>query len=362
MLDSVLHLFLTSDLDLDAWKAESDRDEHPHHLIGELRDAFTAVAHRPVSDPKLVDRLAARVCTSAGQWALARRTSAELGADDVVFSFSEDQAVALVCWLRLRRSKAVVISSVMNPGRLRMKALFRLVGMKRRVARFVALTPVVEQILRDEHGIPAERVERFPLETDFDFFHPVERTRVSDRPLVFSAGLEQRDYTTLAEAVRDLDLDAEVCATSPDASARTRMSIPDVLPPNVTFAPYAWLDYRRMFSEADVVVVSVLPNRYGAGLTTMVEGLACGRPVIVTDTGGLPAELAAAGALVVVPPGDPAALRDAIARIVADPGAAAELARIGREVALERFATRCAIETLDRIVRSIAPHAARRRA
>jgi glycosyltransferase involved in cell wall biosynthesis len=355
----VLHLLLTSDLDLDAWKARSNADLQPHHLLGEFRDAFGAAVHPPTAPVTRLDRMLATLCDTPEQWASARALSKRIADDDVVFSVSEDMTLPLVAWLQMRRSKATVITSVMNPGRTRMKVLFRAFNARRRIARFVALTPVVETILRDELGIPAAKVSRFPMETDFEFFRPVESSGDRRRPLLYAAGLEQRDYATLAEAVRDLEVDVEVCATSPNASSRTRTALPDSMPPNMRFHPYEWVDFRRMYSEADIVVVAVLPNRYGAGLTTMVEGLACGRPVIVTDPTGLPGELARAGALVTVEPQNPDVLRDAIEKLLADPVAARRLGEAGREVARAQFSTRRSIETLAALIGVDLPAGAR---
>jgi len=356
----VLHLQLTSDLALDQWKASSDADRQPHHLMGEMRDAFGAVTHPPRPDQvRLIDRLLATLCDEPAQWASARLLSKQVDDRDVVFSVSEDMTLPMLFWLQARRKRTAMISTVMNPGRLRMKVLFRAFRAGHRLGRCFALTPLTADIMRDELGLPAAKVQRFPMETDIAFFRPVTRSRFRDRPLVFAAGLEQRDYTTLADATADLDLDVEVCAKSPDATSRTRMSMPTELPGNMRFHPYEWTDYRRMFSEADVIVVPVLPNRYGAGLTTMVEGMACGRPVIVTDDSGLPAELAAQGAIMTVPAQDPVALQAAIEKILANPDLAESLGATARNVAERVFSTANAVETLASVIDDIAPGAAK---
>ncbi len=56
--------------------------------------------------------------------------------------------------------------------------------------------------------------------------------------------------------------------------------------------------------------------------------MACGRPVVATDVGGV-AE-ATRGAARLVPPGDAHALAEAVRALAADPAAAAELGRAAR--------------------------------
>lgn len=70
------------------------------------------------------------------------------------------------------------------------------------------------------------------------------------------------------------------------------------------------------------VVPSVWPEPFGQ---VAVEGLAAGVPVVASDTGGLP-EILGDGHGVLCPPGDAAALADALAHLIADPG---ERARLG---------------------------------
>ena len=358
MIESMaVHLLLTNEIDLDAWRLASAADRQPHHLMTELRDAFSARTLPPLPGRvNLLDKILATLCDVPASWASARVASKQLGDSDIVYSVSEDSTLPMIVWLQLRRRRTKVITQVMNPGRKRMKVLFRLFNANRRIARFTSLTPIALDILRDEYGIiPESRLRLFPMETDVDFFRPVERTRFRDRPLIYSAGMEQRDYLTLATAVADLDVEVEVCAKSPNASTRTRCAFPRPVPSNMRFHPYEWTDYRRMFSEADVVVVPLLPNRYGAGLTTMVEGMACGRVVIVTDPTGLPQELADEGALITVPAQDPVALREAIEKVLANPEMAAEMGEIARRAALDRFSTKYSIDALSAIIRELDP-------
>ncbi|MGH9308357.1 MAG: glycosyltransferase family 4 protein, partial [Vicinamibacterales bacterium] len=70
---------------------------------------------------------------------------------------------------------------------------------------------------------------------------------------------------------------------------------------------------------------------------TLLEGMACGRPVICTDVASLPEVVVRGENGFVVPPGDPLALRAAIDALRSDPDAAERLGQAGRARVLERF-------------------------
>ena len=100
----------------------------------------------------------------------------------------------------------------------------------------------------------------------------------------------------------------------------------------VGFTPASALGPR--YRSFDVVVVPSLPwpGWREQFCRVAVEAMAAGVPVVVSDTGALPEVVGDAGVL--VPPGDPGALREALLRLAEDPGwwgehRAAGIARAG---------------------------------
>lgn len=87
----------------------------------------------------------------------------------------------------------------------------------------------------------------------------------------------------------------------------------------------------EVYRSADVVAVPSVPNprwteQFGR---VAVEAMAAGAPVVATWCGELPEVVGDAG--VIVPPGDPVALAEVVAALLADPERRAELGRRGRE-------------------------------
>jgi glycosyltransferase involved in cell wall biosynthesis len=75
----------------------------------------------------------------------------------------------------------------------------------------------------------------------------------------------------------------------------------------------------------------VLPSHYESGGLALMEAMAAGRPVIASRTGGVPDLVQDGEEGLLVPPGDPGALTEAIRRVMEDPDLADRLGTAGRE-------------------------------
>ncbi len=121
--------------------------------------------------------------------------------------------------------------------------------------------------------------------------------------------------------------------------------------PGVTFAG-AVDDVRDWLAAADVVV---LPSRWEGLSLTVLEALATGRSVVVSDVPGL-GDVVTPGVGERVPPGDPSALAEAVARRLSCPAlareegeaAAGHAAAFDARLTFERLATRTAALADDR--------------
>jgi glycosyltransferase involved in cell wall biosynthesis len=102
-------------------------------------------------------------------------------------------------------------------------------------------------------------------------------------------------------------------------------------PPNVRWVPRFVPDDElgAYFRRADLVV---LPYREIDQSGVLFTALAFGAPLLLSAVGGFP-EVAATGAAELVEPGRPAELREALARLLADPARRQELAAAARAAA-----------------------------
>jgi glycosyltransferase involved in cell wall biosynthesis len=93
--------------------------------------------------------------------------------------------------------------------------------------------------------------------------------------------------------------------------------------------------------------VFVLPSTTeDSGSLSVLEALVAGAPVVATAIDGLPEDLTHERDALLVPPGDAGALRDALARLLRDPGLRRRLANGGRELHERRFSAERATEAV----------------
>lgn len=125
------------------------------------------------------------------------------------------------------------------------------------------------------------------------------------------------------------------------------LAFPGLLIPNPACRQfYPWPDLLQLYRDADVVVVPVLPNGYAAGIQGMMEAMACGRPTLVTRTEGLKSYLANNDGVIPTPPGDVAAMRQAIEHLLAHREEAEQLAQRALAIAQERHDSERHVEFL----------------
>jgi glycosyltransferase involved in cell wall biosynthesis len=94
-------------------------------------------------------------------------------------------------------------------------------------------------------------------------------------------------------------------------------------------------DPAAVYRAADVAAhASVQPEPFGL---TIVESMACGRATVVSRAGGAEELFADGEDALGVPPGDPAALANAILTLARDPALRARLGASARSAVVRRF-------------------------
>jgi glycogen(starch) synthase len=145
----------------------------------------------------------------------------------------------------------------------------------------------------------------------------------AEPPEVLFAGRlsPEKGVLELVEAADGLNL-----VVAGDGPLRTRV------PGAHGFVPHD--DLQRLYARAAVVVCP--SRREGFGVACL-EAMAHGRPVVATSVGGLLDLVVDGETGIVVPPRDPAALRSALERLLADPDLRRRLGTAGRDRARTLF-------------------------
>lgn len=339
------YVITSSAFDFDAFKERRRDDVGPGHAMAALADCLGASIMQPAeTSTRRRDRLGAVIVGQPQHWALAREMLKDLGSGDLVYAAGDDSGLPLGLLAVTRRRKIKLAIFYSAPHRKRARVLTRVIaglgidvlpvaGADDKVASLTSLAI-------DRPGLLASE------QTDTAFFRP---SRVpSDRPraLITSCGLEQRDYATMTEAIEAMEIDVKVCAVSPNFTTDTIVAMPEVLPDNIEMRRFEFAELRSLYQDAVATVIPLLDNEYSAGMTAMMEAIACGSPVVITKNPGLATDFVEKDLVIGVPPGDAEALRVAIQDILDRPDAAAERAKRARAFVLANHSSTRYVELL----------------
>ena len=312
----------------------------------------------------------------------AWRAAGRVTAEDTVFADSEHVGIPLLAFLALRRkrpTRVVVLAHL--PGRPWKRALLRLVSRLRGPGTLLVHSVRQADLVRPALGRRWE-LHTIPYQVDTDYWQGApEPPTTDDQPLLVAVGSEHRDYETLVRAVEGLPI--RVCIAAGSHWARSTAGA-SALPSNVEYLeqPIPFRELRPLYERAAAVIVPLVDVPNQAGITTLLEAMSMGRPVIVTASSGqlecVRGPLVRAdGTLdeaatadrgphhfgttetettgLYVPVGDVAAMRAAITRLVEDEPLRRALGAAARESAVRSFG----IDAFTRrLVHAIAPDAA----
>ena len=173
-----------------------------------------------------------------------------------------------------------------------------------------------------EAGHAPSRVEVIPNGVDLERLAPRRWPRGTPRALFLGRLVPQKGLDVLLRALEDVPgLHLDVAGEGPDRGRLEELAEP--LGERVRFLGWR-SDVVDLLADHHLLVV---PSRWeGFGLT-VVEALACGRPVVATQVDILPELVGEAGLL--VPPEDPVALASALRRLCASPADLRALGKLG---------------------------------
>ncbi len=221
----------------------------------------------------------------------------------------------------------------------------------RRAAGLFTQSPGLVPILREHWDVDPERVHGVTLGIDTEFYpeQPWEG-RDPGGVTVTSVGDDRnRDHATLVGAVE------RVRAGGVPAWLELATTLPVALQPDagVVHARRMNAAMRGLYQRSTVVAIALRSNPVGAGLTVALEGMASGRPVVATDNPGMETYVDHGRTGLLVPPGDPAAMADAIGALLSDPDRAAQMGAAGRKEVEARFTSAHMARELRDIVRGV---------
>lgn len=179
-------------------------------------------------------------------------------------------------------------------------------------------------------------------------FHPDAEARARirtqlgvapDRPVVIAVSrlVRHKGYPELARAMQGVP-DTELWVVGERLASDRGPNMEDVLREAGLGERLRMLGYREdiaaLMAAADIFV---LPSQFEGLPMSVIEAMLCGLPVVASDIRGPQEQVVEGETGLLVPMGDAGALRDAIARLAADPDLRRRMGEAGRDRAVELF-------------------------
>ncbi len=283
-------------------------------------------------------------------WRIARHCRAH---SYTVLHAHSAHALSVALWTKLWHSDLALIAVRRVDFHIKGHWLSRFKYTNAYVDRIVCVCEAIRQVLLSD-GVPPDKLVTIHSGVDLQRFHDLPhrsdaRRRMGiprDRLVVgtVAALARHKDYPNLLEAARIVlgkRDDVVFCAVGqgPEESRLLRMARSFELYGKFVFAGFQ-KDPRTHLPGFDVFVLASRREGFGGAV---VEAQAVGIPVVACHTGGLPEVVQHERNGLLVPPRDPAALAEAILRLLADPQLRTRLGANGRRHA-EKFSIEASVE------------------
>lgn len=274
---------------------------------------------------------------------------------DVILSQSERVGFPLAYLMKILRMKTphvLIISRITSVDQSQsIRKIWFMRKIKDSVSKFLIWSSVQRELAIEQLGVKASKIILVRRGTDQNFW----KLESQETNTICSAGMEARDYPTLIEALRPLDIPCHIAAGATRGelfdTVKKLHEIKD-LPEQITVGPKSPQELRNLYARSRFVVVPLMESDSDNGLTTILEAMAMSKPVICSKTEGQVGIIKDGETGIFVPQGDPTALRKAIQELWGAPQRCEEMGRKGREFIekyhnLEQF-----VEVVSREVRS----------
>jgi glycosyltransferase involved in cell wall biosynthesis len=322
----------------------------------------TLLDRSAVRKGSLVARTLARFSVPVAQAWLAFRQRARY---DVFLTDGEHVGIPLALLLKLARARQAHVTIGHRITASKKRPFFRFLRVHTHISRIALHARKQFELATTELGIPADHLALVPYQVDTEFWRPQSEVK-EEEGLICSAGLEFRDYPTLVRAVEGLNARVVIGAAS-HWSKRRDTATDAEHPSNVRVDKFDYAALRELYARSSLVVVPLDDTDFQAGVTTILEAMAMGKPVVVTHSEGqtdvvedrrtitrgpqprvratgLLRELATQAGVDLEPtgfyvlPGDPEALKRAIVYLLERPEERQRLGQAGRRT-VERLVT-----------------------
>ena len=204
---------------------------------------------------------------------------------------------------------------------------------------------------------PSKKMDLLEWGADLAFYEtkvPTVEASVSNAPLLVSAGKTKRDHNTLVKAVSSIDCSLKIyCSATTAPTVAYSPERIEVTASNSHNNAVSYLNILAAYRRAFAIAIPLTETEDLAGLTSLLDAMAVGKPVIMTRNKHIDLDLEKEGIGLWVKPDDVAGWQQAIAYLLAHPGEAAAMGDRGRRLCETKYNLDVFTNTLARALKSV---------
>lgn len=285
---------------------------------------------------QLFDGPLVRIAKHMGRpWAIAAAAVQRLRSYQAVIALSDDVGVPMAALMQIFNAQVPGLIICQHMVSKRPAIVIGRLRMTRAIHKFLCLCPAQERFIRDQYHVPQHKLEVIHYQTDHRFYRPLPEVPVQRQ--VCSAGMTSRDYRTLLRATRGVDVQVKIEARSAWLTSGLNLA-PDEFHERVEICDYGTsVGLRQLYAESQIVVLPLENVPFIAGYSTLLEGMAMGKPVIASRIAMIGEFIKDGQNGLLVRPEDPDDLREKINYLLAHPDEARRMGENARRTIEEQF-------------------------
>jgi len=251
---------------------------------------------------------------------------------NLYLTLAENTGMFLAFLLKFRKNvKLVIVGHKISAGKKRY--IFKSLNLFSRIDGVIAYNQPQIDFAKDFLNVPEYKLHRIDFQVDQLFY--TDSPSSSPRHGIVSIGRELRDYPTFIEAVRGLDINVTIVASSPWSRRKDETKNKD-LPANIELKKgLTSEELRDLYRHCQMVVIPLQNVDSPAGVTSLFEAQSVNRPVIITDTIGIQDCLSENGQILANLE-NPQDLREKIEKFMKNPDYAQKIAQAGHDETISK--------------------------
>jgi glycosyltransferase involved in cell wall biosynthesis len=155
------------------------------------------------------------------------------------------------------------------------------------VDKILFLSEKIMKLAQDDFKVPSTHLNICNWGADLNYFSKTSQPSINlPKEYYFASGEAMRDYSTLIEVFKELPFTLLICCSK--ATAYQNGKLPDnIIHYDFNANGYnSFSDLRYFNQNAKAILIPIKETNHVAnGNSTFVEGLACGKPILISNTG-----------------------------------------------------------------------------